>query len=279
MTQAAAVMALLEREPGRWGRLAREIQTSGSALRVAESRGLLDEGLFGSSFNWSEAIAKWSAALEEWGRLGYRVVTVLDASFPSRLSDMQQLPPFVFMQGSEDARDGDGVAIIGTRRATRDALRVAQEVARQLSARGVVIVSGLAEGIDTAAHRGALDVGGRTVAVVGTGLARTYPRSNSDLQARIGNSGLVLSRFLPDAPPSKATFPMRNELMAAWTKATLVVEAHPRSGARIQARHAVQQGRLLLFHTLLRTEDWARQYVEEGVASFVGSANDVAKHL
>src|SRR5699024_12355289 len=107
---------------------------------------------------------------------------------------------------------------------------------------------GLAEGVDSAAHRAALDCGGRTVAVLGTGINRCYPRQHKELQEEVAKRGLLLSQFLPDAPPTKTSFPMRNAVMRGYAAATIVVEAGEYSGARIQARYALAHGRPLFFH-------------------------------
>jgi DNA processing protein len=142
----------------------------------------------------------------------------------------------------------------------------------------VTVVSGLAEGIDTAAHRAALDHGGRTVAVIGTGLRNVYPASNRPLQDRIGREHLVLSQFWPDASPTKTSFPMRNAVMSGYAAATVVIEAGWKSGARMQARLALEHGRPVFLHESLLGHDWAQDYERRG-AVVVSSADDVLKEL
>lgn len=271
----AVVLAVLERSHEGWGRLAREFHSMGSGARVAQSHGYADEALFGDTSAWTDDVAKWQARLHQWEATGMRVATVVDASFPERLLAMKQLPPFICLRGTSDPLDERSVAIIGSRTASQRGLHAARSVAGELARRGVVITSGLARGVDTQAHLGALMAGGRTVAIIGTGLERAYPPDNRDLQDRIAAEGLLVSRFLPDAPPSKFTFPLRNELMAAWSRATLVIEANDRSGARLQARLAVQLGRRLLLYEGLHAEAWAREYVQQNKASFVRTPDDV----
>jgi DNA processing protein len=139
-------------------------------------------------------------------------------------------------------------------------LVAAGAIARHLVGAGFTVFSGLAAGIDTAAHRSALEAGGRTVAVIGTGLRRVYPPQNADLQQRIAAECAVVSQFWPDAPPSRISFPMRNAVMSGMTLATVVVEASHTSGARTQARLALEHGRPVLLLESLLAQDWARRF-------------------
>lgn len=124
---------------------------------------------------------------------------------------------------------------------------------------GITVISGLAAGIDTAAHHAALDAGGRTVAVLGTGIHRVYPAANRALQQRIASEGMVLSQFWPDAAADKKSFPLRNATMSGYGRATLVVEAGETSGARIQARVGVEHGRAVILRDhMVRTNEWAK---------------------
>ena len=187
-------------------------------------------------------------------------VTLLDREYPGQLLMIHQRPPFLMWRGRSSDHDARGVAIVGTRQATPDGRRRAEELAGGLARRGVTVVSGLAAGIDTAAHSGALAAGGRTVAVIGTGLRRCYPRENAKLQDLIAGQGMVISQFLPDAPPTKTSFPMRNAVMSGYAAATVVVEANWKSGARMQARLALEHGRhVFLLESLLQL-DWAQDY-------------------
>jgi DNA processing protein len=150
------------------------------------------------------------------------------------------------------------VSVVGSRRAGDGSLAWASEMSRVLVAAGITVVSGLAAGIDTVAHTTALDAGGRTVAVLGTGINRVYPAANRDLQDRIGRDGLVLSQFWPDAPGTKKSFPLRNATMSGYGRATIIVDAGETSGARIQARVGVEHGRaVILRDRVVQENEWA----------------------
>ncbi|HEY0697102.1 MAG TPA: DNA-processing protein DprA, partial [Micromonospora sp.] len=149
-----------------------------------------------------------------------------------------------------------------SREASERGIGVARSVATSLAHAGVTVVSGLAKGIDTAAHTAALDAGGRTVAVIGTGIHQHYPASNRQLQEHIAEVGLVLSQFWPDTTPTRQTFPMRNAVMSGYAAATVVVEAGEHSGARIQARLALQHGRPVVLTSQVMRHDWARSFAE-----------------
>ena len=168
------------------------------------------------------------------------------------------MPPIVFTRGRVEP-DTQSVAIVGSRAASRQGVNIAASLARGLSERGYTIVSGGARGIDAAAHEAALAVGGRTVAVLGTGVRVYFPTENRELHDRIAREGLVLSQFWPDEDGSKTSFPERNGTMSGYVTATVVVEARERSGTRIQARNAVEHGRaVLLTDAVVQGNTWAR---------------------
>jgi DNA processing protein len=166
-----------------------------------------------------------------------------EAEYPARLRELADPPLVVFCRGLAAAADPPAVAIVGTRQPSAYGLRVAAALARQCAGAGVTVVSGLAQGIDGAAHRAALEVGGRTVAVLGTGIDVAYPRGHRALQERIGADGLLVSELPPGETGHSGTFPRRNRLIAALADVTVVVEAGERSGALITADHAVELGR------------------------------------
>ena len=149
------------------------------------------------------------------------------------------------------------------------------DLAAGLAARGVPVISGLAAGIDTAAHTTALAAGGRAVAVIGTGIDRAYPAQNAALQEEIATKGLLISQFLPGAPPTKTSFPMRNAVMSGYALATVVIEAAYQSGARMQARLALQHGRHVFLMRSLLQHDWARGYAERPGVTIVDNAEHV----
>ncbi|MFG2062957.1 DNA-processing protein DprA [Micromonospora sp. NPDC048871] len=191
------------------------------------------------------------------------------------------MPPLLFSRGDLRVYDR-AVAVVGSRKASRDGLRIAQAVATTLAGRGVTVVSGLAAGIDTAAHTAALEAGGRTVAVIGTGIRRHYPADNQRLQDHIADVGLVISQFWPDAPPSRQSFPMRNAVMSGYAVATVVVEAGETSGARIQARLALQHGRPVVLTNQVMQCDWAKAFAEKpgvyvvhGTAQLLEAVDDI----
>jgi DNA processing protein len=167
----------------------------------------------------------------------------------------------VFIAGRLLPCDGRSIAVIGSRKATPGGIEEAARIADHLLDAGYTVVSGLATGIDTAAHTAALRRGGRTVAVIGTGLQRAYPPENAPLQRQIAETGAVVSQFWPDAMPSRRSFPMRNAVMSGLTLGSVVVEASHTSGARLQARLALAHGRLVFLHrTLASREPWAREF-------------------
>jgi len=183
------------------------------------------------------------ARLAQIRRSGYRMVRMKDAEYPQRLKEIASPPMLLFLRGELTERDRVSVAIVGTRRPTDYGLAVAQEAAQFLAGAGVTIVSGLARGIDGAAHRAALDAGGRTIAVLGSGLDRIYPPEHRRLAKRASESGAVISEYAPEAEPEGRNFPARNRIISGLSLAVVVVEASERSGALITADFAADQGR------------------------------------
>jgi DNA processing protein len=163
--------------------------------------------------------------------------------YPDMLTQLRGAPLMLFVNGNIDALHLPSLAIIGSRNPTRGGLRNAVDFSRYLAKSGYAIVSGLAQGIDTAAHRGTLDVGGRTVAFLGHGIDRVYPAQNYDLAHQIAETGALVTEYPLGAPPDKRHFPERNRLISGLTLGTLVIEAARRSGSLITARLAAEQGR------------------------------------
>ncbi len=173
---------------------------------------------------------------------GFSLVTLRHPDYPWLLSHIPDPPPIIYVSG-KISPSVPAVAVVGTRNPTRYGLDVAYRLAYDLASMGFVIVSGLANGIDTQAHRGALDAGGRTVAVLGSGLCRIYPWRNTQLARRISQSGAVVSEFNLNASPEAHHFPRRNRIISGMSIATVVVEASQKSGSLITARLAAEQGR------------------------------------
>ena len=189
------------------------------------------------------ALSQAREDVDNWLSQGMGLVSVLADQYPARLRDVREAPALLYYQGDLTPAD-QGVCIFGSRDADDDALRVADYVARAAVEAGLTVVSGLAAGIDTAAHTAALDAGGRTVAVMGTGLERTYPATNKNLRERIvANRGLVMTQFEPNASVKPANFPMRNAVMSGYGITTFVVTASEHSGTRSQTKNAVKHGR------------------------------------
>lgn len=219
--------------------------------------------------------------LEAARAIGARLVTVLDEGYPTNLRLISNLPPFLFLLGA-DFTDADirSVAVVGTRKASPEGLRRAARMARELAAEGVTVVSGLAAGIDAAAHRSTLDHGGRTIAVIGTGITRTYPQENAALAAEIAKFGIIVSQFWPTASPAKWTFPRRNVVMSGIAQGTVVIEATSTSGAKMQARLALEHGKTaFLLKAVVRNQLWAQKYVAERGAVEVEDVKDVISRL
>ena len=166
-----------------------------------------------------------------------------DSRYPSNLTDLDRPPDPLWARGDLTTLDRTCVAIVGTRRATPYAERVTAELGRSIALAGACVVSGLARGVDAAAHRAALGVGGATCAVLGTGLDVVFPKGHIGLQEQIGNCGLLLSELEPRQGAHRASFPLRNRIIAGLASVTIVVEGAHGSGALITARHALDLGR------------------------------------
>lgn len=192
------------------------------------------------AFDWRRAARDQAAAA---AACDARLVLLGDGEYPASLRPIDLPPPFLLVRGEILRQDGLATAIVGSRRATPYGLRMAERLSGDLGVRGVTIVSGLARGIDTAAHQGALEAGGRTLAVLGSGVDVVYPPENRRLAAEIAEAGAVVSQFPMGTAPLPQHFPARNRLIAGLALGTVVVEAAERSGALITARCAGELGR------------------------------------
>lgn len=274
--ERAAVVALVRRGSGSWPEIADRIAAEGSALRLLED-GVDGEDGQGTLFDVRDHEAELAEAMKDvaaWQDEGMRLLTVLDPDYPLNLRLVHQQPPFLFVRGKV-VDDELSVAVVGTRHPSDRGVRHATEIAGGLAERGVTVASGLAQGIDAAAHMAALQAGGRTVAVIGTGLRRFYPAQNAWLQRKISDEGLVMSQFWPDAPPSKLSFPMRNAVMSGYCLATVVIEALEKSGARMQARLALEHGRHVFLMRSLLEHEWARTYADRPNTTVIDDAQQV----
>lgn len=174
---------------------------------------------------------------------GARVLTLADSSYPKLLKEIFDPPLVLFCKGDIECLNHHCVSIVGSRRATPYGVNVAEKLARELASRGLAICSGLARGIDTAAHRGALEAKGKTVAVLGSGLSHIYPRENKKLAAQVEAHGCVISEFPMNTSPSPQNFPIRNRIISGLALGTCLVEAAEFSGSLITARLALEQNR------------------------------------
>lgn len=260
--ERAALVALLRLASSPDADLLAAIEEAGSALRLLREAPA-DRGQMQLLPDDPEPLlARASGEIDVWESRGYRILSVLDPEYPQNLRTIHDRPPLLFVAGRWSPENERSVAVIGARRASAAGLKITSEISRALVGAGFTVVSGLAAGIDSAAHQAALDAGGRTVAVVGTGLDHVYPRQNAALQKRIAAGHAVVSRFWPETPPDRTTFPRRNVVMSGLALGTVIIEASVRSGARIQARKALGHVRpVLLWHALLEQE-WARELSE-----------------
>lgn len=174
---------------------------------------------------------------------GVRIVTFEDAYYPALLKTIYDPPPVLYVRGALDERDAKAIAVVGSRSASLYGLAQSRKLAGRLSELGFTIVSGMARGIDTQAHKGALAAGGRTIAVIGSGFNRMYPPENRQLAEEIARQGCVISEFPMDAEPLRQHFPQRNRVISGLALGVLVVEARRNSGALITADFALEQGR------------------------------------
>lgn len=284
LAEQVAVLALTEASPGPWWRTAAAIEDAGSALAIRHGHGPIPEqhrdyvGVLQDRAG-STSLPAMAERIEQAAKFGVRLTTVLDHDYPAALRQIHNRPPFLWFSGT--LTDDPAVAVVGTRGASDDGLRRARRLTAGLVEAGVTVVSGLARGIDTAAHITALEAGGRTLAVLGHGILRpAYPQENRGLAYRIRSSGAVISQFWLDTPPQRSTFPLRNVVTSGLSIGTVVVEASATSGAKMQARLALEHGkRLFLLSSLVDGEEWARKYARRPGVTVVSDVDDVLGNL
>ena len=282
--EQAALLALTETSPRPWHEVAGLVEGLGSASAVVDgSSAVVDEGeneLLRALTERTtvDMVARWGEVIEATlDRIpGSHLLTVLDSDYPENLRKVFNHPPFLFVRGKINHDDARSVAVVGTRRASPEGRKRAHELAVELAGRGVTVISGLATGIDTCAHTGALDGGGRTIAVMGTGIDRIYPRENEPLAEQIVDQGALISQFWPGSPPRSSNFPLRNVVTSGIAVGTVVIEANATSGAKMQARLALEHGkRVLLMDDLVMHEEWAQRYAKRRGAEVVSSVEDI----
>jgi len=223
-----------------------------------------------------------AAGIVDWCRKHDTQILCRDSdAYPRSLDDLVDAPPILFVHGEITREDEIAVAIVGTRHATSYGLKQAERFGYALARAGVTVVSGLARGIDGAAHEGALNGGGRTLAILGGGLNQIYPAEHKGLAKAIAADGAVMSEYAPDAKPRGGMFPQRNRLIAGLSLATLVIEAPDRSGALITARLAGEQNREVLAlpgPVTSRASRGCNQLIRDG-ATLVQTVDDVLESL
>ncbi|MGZ4182353.1 MAG: DNA-processing protein DprA [Solirubrobacteraceae bacterium] len=268
--ERAALVTLLKTTTKPWHVYAEAIEERASALAVLEE----ERGLF-ARYELEAAAAEVAA----WEGSGIRLLTVLDPEYPENLRTVYDRPPLIFVAGSLRPSDARSVAVVGARAASPEGLARARDITEQLASDGYTVISGLAAGIDTEAHTTALRHGGRTIGVIGTGVRRSYPRENAELQRRIAGDCAVVSQFWPDSPPTATSFLTRNAAMSGLALGTVVVEASHTSGARAQARLALEHGRPVFLPDQLLEEAWAREFAQRSGAHVVRGPDEITASI
>jgi DNA processing protein len=207
-------------------------------------------------------LERFDAMLREISQQGIQTITYEADGYPANLKTIEDLPPVLFIQGNVTHADGRAVAVVGTRTPSRRGERLAYEIGFELARRGWTIVSGLALGIDAAAHQGALDAGGRTLAVLGCGLLEIYPMENRTLAGRVAENGALMSETHPNYRVNPQGLMARNRITSGLCKAVIVVEAQADSGSVSTARRANKQGRK--YYALSGGDAGCDALIEEG---------------
>src|SRR5438045_377335 len=248
------------------------------ALRAVEGIGreVVDQIL-----NW-ESLVDLPAELQRVHDFGATVITAESPLYSKQLREIHAPPIVLYVWGELSERDQHAIAVIGSRRTTHYGLESAKKLSYQLAYAGLTVISGLARGIDTAAHQGALAAKGRTIAIIGSGLSKLYPPENSALAERIRNgNGAVISEFSMEIEPDRQTFPMRNRIISGWSQGILVVEAGLNSVALITASQAIEQGRSVYAvpgHINAPSAMGSNRLIQQG-AKLVMDASDILDDL
>lgn len=279
MVATAALMASLEVSPGQPSDLTPIVSSSVLRNLLSGTTGgefhneLLEYVMRNAS---TERREYWMSKLLDLERLGGNPVLAGDANYPHLLSQCWDAPPVLFVNGQLTDPETPIVAVVGSRRTSSDVLTQAEAIGAAMAERGVCVVSGLAAGVDTAAHVGALTGRGRTIAVLGTGLGRTYPPENTSLAEEISVRGALVSQFSPQAPATRSTFLMRNHVIAGMARTSIVMDASYRSGSRYEATIAMDYGRRVVFWApAMESEPWAVEDVARGRAVFASSLDEI----
>ena len=271
--------------PGAGARTARDLKARGplaAALQHPDQHADLLSPAARAALRTGAARRRADEEREAARRLGVRIVGRDEPDYPERIRRIYDPPAVLYVRGTLVPGEGErALAIVGARAASTQGLALTRALARDLAGAGLTIVSGLARGIDTAAHKGVLDAGARTVAVLGSGLDRIYPAENAPLAAAIAERGAVVSEFPLGSAPDRKHFPRRNRLIAGWGRAVVVAEAAEKSGALLTATAALEEGREVMAvpgHPGHRGSAGTNQLIRDG-AVLVRGARDVAEEL
>ncbi len=252
----------------------RILTARGAELRAVEGVG---PDVAAQITNWESSV-DLSAELERIRAFGATVITASSPEYPRQLREIHAPPIVLYVWGELQERDRHAIGVIGARRTTHYGTESAKKLSYQLAYAGLTVVSGLARGIDTAAHQGAIAAKGRTIAVIGSGLLKLYPPENAALAEKIRNgNGAVVSEFSMEVEPDRQTFPMRNRIISGWSHGILVVEAGLNSGALITATQAIEQGRSVYAvpgHINAPSAQGSNRLIQQG-AKLVMSAADI----
>lgn len=282
----ALLLACTEVLPGEWRDLSDLIASAGSVEKaLSGAPGGFTNADLGAYLRVHVDPSRVSFWMSTLGRLEESdpdvwMVSIVDSQYPENLKAAYNRPPFVFVKGTLESEDQQALAIVGSRQASTKAQSAAAQLAGSFVERGMTIVSGLAEGVDAAAHRGALDAAGRTVAVMGTGVDLVFPPSHEPLAHEITGQGCLVSQFRPGSPPTKSTFPIRNGVISGLTLGSLLVEAQDRSGTLSEAGHARRQGRpVFLWGPLLNGDEWGIRWKKKRGVHVVDDVEQVVAIL
>ncbi len=288
MTERESVI-LLNMVPGLGGvRLKRLLESFGRVSRIIKAKesqllGVRDigEGIAAGIVKCASETDSLKKELALIEKENVQIITISDDQYPASLKEIYDPPPVLYLKGSLLSSDLNSVALVGSRRASFYGQSMCERLAYELAAKGISVVSGLARGIDTAAHRGALRARGRTIAVLGSGITRIYPRENKELAEQISNSGCLLSEFPLCAHPARENFPRRNRIISGLSLGVVIVEAAQRSGALITANFALEQGREVFAvpGKIDSLTSWGTHSLIKDGAKLVENANDIITEL
>src|SRR5450755_1677073 len=269
-------------------RLRKLLQVFETPEKILSARGSALRSVEGIGAEVADQITRWEsvvdlpAELERIREFGAEVITAESPKYPRQLREIHAPPIVLYVWGELTDRDHHAIGIIGSRRTTHYGTESAKKLSYQLAYAGLTIVSGLARGIDTAAHQGALAAKGRTIAVIGSGLSKLYPPENQALAEKIRNgNGAIVSEFSMDIEPDRQTFPMRNRIISGWSHGILVVEAGLNSGALITVAQALEQGRSVYAvpgHINAPSAQGSNRLIQQG-AKLVMDASDLLDDL